>query len=100
MRKQMTEAQFQHAIKNLDVGEQTLLIAHGVLVQGMAQTAFIASLGISRGAVSQAVRRVWSAFEASNIPDGHERIEAILPARQAYIVRKWAAEAAKKRNTK
>ena len=100
MRKQMTEAQFRQTIKDLDVGEQTLLIARGVLVLGMAQTAFVSSLGISKGAASQAVSRVWKAFVANNIPIGFERVEAVLPTHQAYIVRKWAAEAAKKRNSK
>ena len=97
MRKRLTEAQFQACISGLDVGEQTIAIARGVLVLGQRQKNFVSSLGLTKGAVSQAVRRVWSAFEEKNIPEGYERVSAILPAHQAYVVRKWAAKAAQKK---
>jgi hypothetical protein len=69
------------------------------LVQGQPQASFVVSLGLSRGAVSQAVHRVWAAFAATNLPQGYERVSAVLPERQAYIVKKWA-EDAKKRESK
>ncbi|EDP8962510.1 transcriptional regulator, partial [Salmonella enterica subsp. enterica] len=53
-----------------------------------------------RGAVSQAVHRVWTAFEDKNLPEGYARVTAVLPEHQAYIVRKWEADAKKKQETK
>lgn len=100
MKKRLSEAQFQACVKGLDVGKQTIEIAHGVLVKGQPQTAFVTALGVSRGAVSQAVQRVWSVFEATNLPEGHERVSAVLPEHQAYIVKKWAAGAVQKREPK
>lgn len=96
MKKRLSEAQFQACIKDLDVGHQTIEIAHGVLVEGQPQASFVASLRLSRGAVSQAVHRVWVAFAATNLPQGYERVSAVLPEHQAYIVKKWAADAKKR----
>ncbi len=93
MKKRLSEAQFQKCITSLDVGQQTIEIAHGVLVLGLPQAAFVASLGLSRGAVSQAVNRVWTAFAAKDLPQGYERVSAVLPEHQAYIVKKWAEDA-------
>lgn len=100
MKKQLTEAQFQACIKNLEVGQQTIEIARGVLVDGLQQSSFVKSLGLTRGAVSQAVQRVWAAHEAKSLPKGYERVSAVLPEHQAFIVRKWAQEAALKRDSK
>lgn len=94
MKKRLTEAQFEACVKDLDVGQQTIEIARGVLVLGQPQAAFIASLGLSKGAVSQAVNRIWTAFVTKNIPSGYERVSAVLPEHRAYIVRKWAEDAA------
>lgn len=91
----MNETQFQKAIKDLGIGQQTVDIAWGVLVEGRPQAEYAASLGLSRGAVSQAVNRVWAAHKA-NLPVGFERVTAILPEHQAFIVKKWAADAARK----
>lgn len=96
VKKQLTEGQFQEAIKGLEVGQQTLEIARGVLIEGKAQADFATALGLSRGAVSQAVNRVWVAHEAKNLPQGYERVSAVLPEHQAYIVKRWAADTAKK----
>ena len=78
------------AVKDLEIGQQTLDIARGVLVDGVSQSAFVASLKLSRGAVSQAVNRVWAAHKEKNLPQGYERVSAVLPAHQAFIVKKWA----------
>ena len=78
------------------MGRQTLEIAQGVLVEGRPQASFVASLGLSRGAVSQAVHRVWAVHAANDLPRGYERVSVVLPEHQAYIVRKWAAETARK----
>lgn len=100
MKKRLSQAQFQACIKGLVVGQKTIDIAHGVLVIGQPQASFVASLGLSKGAVSQAVHRVWAAYAAKNLPQGYERVCAVLPAHQAFIVKKWAQDAAKKREIK
>lgn len=100
MKKRLTEAQFQACIKGLEVGHQTIEIAYGVLVMGQPQATFVAALGLSKGAVSQAVHRVWVVFAEKNLPQGYERVSAVLPEHQAYIVKKWAEEALKKREPK
>ncbi|WP_446920112.1 TrfB-related DNA-binding protein, partial [Klebsiella pneumoniae] len=41
MKKRLTEAQFQEVIKGLEVGQQTIEIARGVLVDGKPQAAFV-----------------------------------------------------------
>ena len=62
MEKRLTEAQFKKIIGELKIGRQTIDIARGVLVDGKSQSQFAAELGISKGAVSQAVSRVFSAL--------------------------------------
>ena len=96
MKKRLSEQQFHACIKGLYIGQRTIDIAYGVLVLGQPQTVFITSLGLSKGAVSQAVRRVWGAFEETNLLPGYERVTAVLPEHQAYIVRKWAEDGARK----
>lgn len=96
MKKRLSASQFQECIKKLDVGQQTVEIARGVLVHGRPQATFVSSLGLTKGAISQAVKRVWSAYESNTLPDGYERVSVILPEHQAYRVRQWAKAAAKK----
>jgi hypothetical protein len=97
MKKTLSESQFQECTKGLDVGAQTLDIAYGVLVQGKTQASFAKQLGLTKGAVSQSVNRVWVAHESKKtLPNGHKLISAVLPEHQAYIVAKWAKEAKKK----
>lgn len=96
MKKAITEEQFRAAVRGLDVGKQTMEIAHGVLVQGRAQTEYAAQFGLSKGAVSQAVARVWEAHQALNLPRGFREVRAILPEHQAFIVNRWADEARRK----
>ena len=100
MKKRLTEPEFKKAIKGLDVGLQTLEIARGVLIDGKPQKEFGAALGLSRGAISQAVKRVWAAHEESNLPEGYVRVSAILPEYRAFIVKKGAEGARKKRQHK
>ncbi len=97
MKKTLSESQFQECTKGLDVGVQTLEIAYGVLVLGKTQASFAKQLGITKGAVSQSVNRVWAAHESiRTLPKGHKLISAVLPEHQAYIVAKWADEVKKK----
>lgn len=49
MKKRLTEAQFQTAIKGLEIGQQTIDIARGVLVDGRPQAEFVTSLGLTKG---------------------------------------------------
>lgn len=95
MKKRLTEAQFQTAIKGLEIGQQTIDIARGVLVDGRPQAEFVTSLGLTKGAVSQAVSRVWAAA-GEQLPEGFERVTAVLPEHQAFIVKKWEADAKRK----
>lgn len=99
VKKQLTEVQFQAAIKGLDVGQQTHNIAHGVLVEGKPQAEFVALLSVTKGAVWQAVKRVWDAHKRLT-PEGFERVTAVLPEHQAFIVKKWAKDAKKKQEPK
>lgn len=92
MKKKLTEAEFLVAVKGMDVGEQTLMIARGVLVEGRPQSEFVTQLGVSKGAVSQSVNRVWKAAQ-DVLPEGFERVTAVLPQHQAFIVKKWARDA-------
>lgn len=62
MKKRLTEVQFNKIIGELKIGRQTIDIARGVLVDGKSQSQFATELGISKGAVSQAVNRVFSAL--------------------------------------
>ncbi|EGG7966739.1 transcriptional regulator [Salmonella enterica] len=94
-KKRLTNEEFARVTRNLNVGKQTLDIAYGVLVKGKPQKYFVETLYISRGAVSQAVNRVWDAYK-QEVPDGFVRIEVVLPERQAFIVKKWADEAKRK----
>lgn len=94
-KKQLSEDVFSRVTRTLNVGKQTIEIAHGVLVKGKPQKHYVDTLNISRGAVSQAVNRVWAAYK-QDVPDGYERVEVVLPERQAYIVKKWAEEAKRK----
>jgi hypothetical protein len=102
-KKVLTEDQFQAAIRDLDIGAQTKEMAYGVLVTGKNQVDFVLKYGLSRGAVSQAVGRVWASHETKNLPEGYERVSAILPKYRAYLVKKWDDEArheAKQRTNK
>lgn len=95
----LSEQRFQEVIKGLVIELQTVDIARGVLVEGRRPAEFVAELGLSKGAVSQAVSRVWKAH-AQEVPLGFERVTAVLPEHQAFIVRKWAEGAKKKQEPK
>ena len=91
--KRLTERQFEQAVSQLEIGEQTILIARGVLVDGKSQADFSRAMNITKSAVSQAVNRVWTApTELAEVPEGYEKVTVILPRHQAFQVRKWAKE--------
>jgi len=100
MKKRLTEAQFLEAIKGLEIGKQTREIARGVLVEGKKQAEYVTALGVTKGAVWQAVERVWEAHMIKALPEGFERVTAVLPEHQAFIVKKWAEDAKKRQEPK
>ena len=86
--------QFHAGIKGLDISQRTIDIAYGVLVLGQAQTVFITSLGLFKGAVSQAVSRAWALSRRSTC---HQDMNACRQScRNSRRVRKWAEDAARK----
>ena len=97
--KRLTLEQFELAIRDLDVGERTRRIAESVLVQGRAQAELVAELQLSKGAVSQAVDRVWQAAQHL-LPGGLQRITVTLPPHQVRIVKQWEKQAMEKRGPK
>lgn len=99
MKKAVSADQFQKAIKGLDIGAQTIEIAFGVLVEGKSQAAFAEKFALTRGAVSQAVSRVWEAHLAKSLPKGFKVVTAVLPEHQAFIVQRWSEEAKRKLET-
>ena len=92
--KRMTRDQFIQATSSLTMGENTLEIAEGVLVDGKSQADYARTKQITRGAVSQIVSRVWKIhLKAINIPDKFVEVTAVLPEHQAFIVKQWEKEA-------
>lgn len=96
MKKSLTEAEFNSAILALDIGQQSQEIAYGVLVLGHQQKKYTEELGISKGAVSQAVKRVWNYHLENSLPLGFARVTAVVTEQQAYQVKVWEKNAKKK----
>jgi hypothetical protein len=93
MKKLLSEEQFIKATRDLNLGEQTLRIARGVLVDGIPQKDFVSKFNLSKGAISQAVSRVWTSHEKISIPNGYKLISVLLPEQKVFIVKKWEQEA-------
>lgn len=93
--KRLTEEEFLRAIVGLSLAAKTVEMVRAVLVDGQRQSEVAALHGLTKGAVSQAVTKVW---DASRIPPGFERVEAVLPAVQAFQVKQWAKAAERKLN--
>jgi hypothetical protein len=92
--KRMTREQFIQATRRLTMGESTLEIAEGVLVNGRAQADYARAKQITAGAVSQIISRVWKIhLKAINIPDKFVEVTAVLPEHLAFIVKQWEKEA-------
>lgn len=97
--KRLTPEQFRLAVQELNVGAKTLYIAEEVLVHGRTQIELHAELKLTKGAVSQAVDRVWQAAQHL-LPEGLQRITVTLPLHQVRIVRQWEKKAMEKRGLK
>jgi hypothetical protein len=92
--KRMTREQFLQATSSLTMGESTLEIAEGVLVNGKSQSDYVTAKQITPGAVSQIVSRVWKRhLKLVNIPDKFVEVTAVLPEHLAFIVKQWEKEA-------
>ncbi|OCG28987.1 hypothetical protein A9G45_01385 [Gilliamella sp. HK2] len=90
MKKSLTEEQFAIAISKININKKTKGIAYQVLVKGIRQIDLVKQLGMSKGNISQAVNKVFNAYNNSQeIPDGYERVTVILPEHKAFIVKKW-----------
>ena len=90
--KRLTEDQFQVATDGLSMRQKNIDIARAVLVEGRKQSELATEYGLTKGAVSQVVAKVW---EASQVPEGYERVSVVLPEFQAFQAKQWAAAAAK-----
>jgi len=98
MVKRLSLEQFEQIVSRLQLNTQTVEIAKRVLVEGDPQSALVTATGLTKGAISQAVNRVWSEFE--NREKGAERLTVVLPEHQAYIVKQWAAKFAARTGAK
>ena len=91
MDKRLSASAFEQAAGRLN-------IARAVLVDGEAQSAVAKREGVSRNAVCLAVNRIWNAH--SEVPEGFERVTAILPKHKAFLVRQWQREAVERLDAK
>ncbi len=89
--KRLTEEQYQ-LIEQLPtvqaMSEQNRNIAYRCLVLGQTQMSLAKEFGLTKGAVSQTVQRVWGAC-----PPGYELITALVTEEQALLIKRWEREA-------
>lgn len=95
-RKKLTDHEYLKAVSDLNMSDQNKKIGYGVLVEGKAQVEFARKYKISKSSVSLSIHRIYRAYEDSLKSEGYERIDVVLPAHSAFIVRKWAKEAEKR----
>ncbi|TAL47122.1 MAG: transcriptional regulator [Methylovulum sp.] len=98
MAKRLTLDQFEQVVSGMQLNAKTVEIAREVLVEGKPQIELVAATGLTKGAISQAVNRVWLEYETK--AKGGERVSVVLPEHQAYIVKQWAAHFADKPDKK
>lgn len=93
IRRHMNKRDFEATIKRLEISERGVEMARRVLVGGERQSDIATEFGITNGAVSHQVNRVWRAYvDTLEIPPGYERVTVVLPADKAAIVKTWARE--------
>ena len=88
--KRLTEDQFRIAVEGVSIKQKTHDIARAVLVEGRRQSEVATQYRLTKGAISQAVTKVW---KASQVPPGYERVSVVLSKYQAFLVKQWAATA-------
>jgi len=74
------------------MGQKNIDIARAVLVAGRKQSELATEYGLTKGAVSQTVTKIW---KASQLPPGCERVSVVLSEYQAFQVKQWAQTAVK-----
>ncbi|HAT2492397.1 TPA: hypothetical protein I8220_003724 [Aeromonas hydrophila] len=75
VKKSMTEEQFSQAAQRTTLRPHTIAMAYDVVVRGMTQSLVAKNYSVSKGAVSQVVKRIWDA----HIPPGFTFIAVSLP---------------------
>ena len=75
VKKLMTEEQFYQAAQRTTLRPHTIAMAHDVVVRGMTQALVAKNYSVSKGAVSQVVKRIWDA----HTPPGFTFIAVSLP---------------------
>jgi len=97
-RRSLTKRDFDATVKRLNISEQAAEMARRVLVSNEQQSTVAATYSVTISAVSHQVGRVWRAYvESLEIPPGHEKITAVLPADKAEIVRTWERDSRRNR---
>ena len=77
-----------------------LIAAAAIMVARVSKFLTDEAGSASVGTPTIAARTMWTVFAATNLPQGYERVSAVLPERQAYIVKKWAEDAKKRESRK
>jgi len=89
-RRKLKAPEFEAAVARLVISTDAAERSRRVLVDGESGATVAKEAGISVSAVSQQVARIWRAHvDSLDIPPGHERVSAVLPADKAEIVRTW-----------
>lgn len=86
----LTLQEFEEAIDGLNLENRSITIAKMVLVDGQTQSSVCRAMKLTRGAVSQTVKKVVSSYNI--IKQNGEFVSAVLPKHQAFIVREWAKQ--------
>lgn len=86
----LTPEEFEEAIKELNLEDRSIKIARMVLVDGLTQSDVHKEMKLTRGAVSQTIKKVVSAHKI--LKQGGEFVSVVLPKHQAFIVRGWAKQ--------
>lgn len=75
-RKKLDEVSFDRAVAQIAADEQTIRIAHAVLVRAHKQADVAAQFGVTQPNVSRAVTRVWRA--AQQLGNGAKKKEVVV----------------------
>lgn len=96
-RRRLKADEFKAATERLTISARSEQMARRVLVEGDLQATVANEYGVTVGAVSHQIRRIWQAHcEMQEVPPGHERITAVIPTEKAEIVRTWERESRRK----
>ncbi|MGL4888036.1 MAG: TrfB-related DNA-binding protein [Aeromonas veronii] len=104
VKKSMTDEQFYQAAQRTTLRPHTIAMARDVVVRGMTQAQVAKNHSVSKGAVSQVVKRIWDAhtppgftFIAVSVPlnlgKKIERLSQLTLINQEYFSTLTTAEA-------